>query len=95
MPLLAATRMKKYARHNVAASEHTSSSRSHCIFTLQVDSKEKADGGFVMTRTGKLHMVDLAGSECAKSAGTEDAKQERERKNINTLSAPSERRLQP
>ena len=61
-----------------------SSSRSHCIFTLQVDSKEQADGGFVMTRTGKLHMVDLAGSECAKSAGTEDAKQERERKNINT-----------
>lgn len=61
-----------------------SSSRSHCVFTLQVDSKEQADGGFVMTRTGKLHMVDLAGSECAKSAGTEDAKQERERKNINT-----------
>ena len=61
-----------------------SSSRSHCIFTIQVDSKEKADGGFVMTRMGKLHMVDLAGSECAKSAGTEDAKQERERKNINT-----------
>ena len=60
------------------------SSRSHCIFTLRVESKEQTDGGFVMTRMGKLHMVDLAGSECAKSAGTEDAKQERERKNINT-----------
>jgi hypothetical protein len=61
------------------------SSRSHCLFTLVVESKEKTDGGgFVMSRTGKLHLVDLAGSECAKSAGTEDAKQERERKNINT-----------
>ena len=61
-----------------------SSSRSHCIFTMTVESKEQTDGGFVMTRTGKLHLVDLAGSECAKSAGTENAKQERERKNINT-----------
>ena len=41
----------------------------------QVESKEQTEDGLVMTRTGKLHMVDLAGSECAKSAGTEDAKQ--------------------
>jgi kinesin family protein 11 len=60
------------------------SSRSHCIFTMRVESKEQTEDGLVMTRTGKLHMVDLAGSECAKSAGSEDAKQERERKNINT-----------
>ena len=34
---------------------------------------------------GKLHMVDLAGSECAKSAGGSDLdpSRERERKNIN------------
>ena len=63
--------------------------RSHCIFTLTVKTKEKtvlatatADG-FAMERTGKLHLVDLAGSECAKSAGTESASQERERRNIN------------
>ncbi len=36
-----------------------------------------------MECSGKLHMVDLAGSECAKTAGQEDAKVERERKNIN------------
>lgn len=59
------------------------SSRSHCLFTLTVHSKERIEGGAGMSRRGKLHMVDLAGSECAKSAGSESAAQERERKNIN------------
>lgn len=42
-----------------------------------------------MEFTGKLHMVDLAGSECAKTAGMgekscpESAKREAERRNIN------------
>ena len=38
-----------------------------------------------MECAGKLHMVDLAGSECAKSAGGGelDPSRERERKNIN------------
>ena len=38
-----------------------------------------------MERIGKLHMCDLAGSECAKTAATtgEAASRERERKNIN------------
>ena len=39
------------------------SSRSHCLFTLTVHSKEKGVDGFGMDRTGKLHLVDLAGSE--------------------------------
>lgn len=59
------------------------SSRSHCLFTLTVHSKEKIEGGTSISRRGKLHLVDLAGSECAKSAGSESAAQERERKNIN------------
>lgn len=59
------------------------SSRSHCMFTLSVHSKEKIEGGGERSRCGKLHLVDLAGSECAKSAGSESAAQERERKNIN------------
>ena len=45
------------------------SSRSHCIFTITVNAKAQlvdADGMFDFT--GKLHMVDLAGSECAKTA---------------------------
>ena len=41
-----------------------------------------------MAFSGKLHMVDLAGSECAKSAGNDKgapdaASRERERLNIN------------
>eukprot|EP01043_Picozoa_sp_COSAG02_P013707 COSAG02_NODE_553_length_20425_cov_17.986372_16_plen_1498_part_00 len=61
------------------------SSRSHCLFTLTVKSKETTPDGMIMERTGKLHMCDLAGSECAKTAGTknEAASRERERKNIN------------
>jgi hypothetical protein len=60
------------------------SSRSHCLFTLKVHAKKIVDStGAVMECMGKLHMVDLAGSECAKTAGQEDPKLERERKNIN------------
>lgn len=44
------------------------SSRSHCVFTMRVDSKKRLADGSTMECAGKLHMVDLAGSECAKSA---------------------------
>ena len=59
------------------------SSRSHCLFTLKVLSKEKVADG-VIEREGKLHLVDLAGSECAKSTG-ESVKSARfrESQNIN------------
>ena len=61
------------------------SSRSHCVFTLRVESKRILPDGNMMETVGKLHMVDLAGSECAKSAGGADVDpaRERERKNIN------------
>ena len=61
------------------------SSRSHCVFTLRVESKRVLPDGNMMETVGKLHMVDLAGSECAKSAGGADVDpaRERERKNIN------------
>ena len=64
------------------------SSRSHCIFTMRVDAKKKILDGSVLEVSGKLHCVDLAGSECAKSAnlgkGNEDqSARERERLNIN------------
>lgn len=40
------------------------SSRSHCLFTIQVHGKiSLLDGEGDMEFTGKLHMVDLAGSE--------------------------------
>eukprot|EP01082_Thalassiosira_pseudonana_P000333 g215.t1 g215 contig1:513216-517095(-) len=65
------------------------SSRSHCLFTIQVHGKiALIDGDGDMEFNGKLHMVDLAGSECAKSAGNDKttpdaAARERERMNIN------------
>lgn len=64
------------------------SSRSHCIFTMKIDAKRVLDDGSILEVGGKLHCVDLAGSECAKSADLEkgnesQAARERERKNIN------------
>ena len=63
------------------------SSRSHCVFTMSVRTKRALPDGSHMECAGKLHMVDLAGSECAKSAGGSgsdlDVSRERERKNIN------------
>eukprot|EP00536_Pseudo-nitzschia_multiseries_P010966 jgi/Psemu1/204674/e_gw1.354.47.1 len=62
------------------------SSRSHCIFTLRVEAKRQLVDGSILEVGGKLHCVDLAGSECAKScgnAGKQQAARERERMNIN------------
>ena len=62
------------------------SSRSHCIFTLRVEAKRQLVDGSILEVGGKLHCVDLAGSECAKScgnAGRHQAARERERMNIN------------
>ena len=65
------------------------SSRSHCIFTIRVDTKQKLPDGSIMEAQGKLHMVDLAGSESAKTAILEQSSQreqaarEQERRNIN------------
>ncbi len=42
------------------------SSRSHCIFTVFVESRKQ---GGDMVRRAKLHMVDLAGSERAHKTG--------------------------
>jgi kinesin family protein 11 len=69
-------------RRQVAETKmNRASSRSHCLFTLRVKSKEKVADGIV-EREGKLHLVDLAGSECAKSTGA-DAARFRESQNIN------------
>ncbi|XP_010180813.1 PREDICTED: kinesin-like protein KIF6, partial [Mesitornis unicolor] len=42
------------------------SSRSHCIFTIHISSKEP---GSATVRCSKLHLVDLAGSECVAKTG--------------------------
>merc|ERR1719265_1221157 len=43
------------------------SSRSHCLFTMKVSSRQRVQNG-ELENFGKLHLVDLAGSECAKKA---------------------------
>ena len=63
------------------------SSRSHCLFsvvihTVAVSCAVGDERGLVFDRTGRLHLCDLAGSECAKAAGGEGSL-DRERKNIN------------
>lgn len=79
-----AQQQKKVGETNM----NKSSSRSHCIFTIRVHAKRRLEDGALFESKGKLHMVDLAGSECAKTANMEDggheqAARERERMNIN------------
>eukprot|EP00948_MAST-09A_sp_MAST-9A-sp1_P003312 g3312.t1 len=84
---------KAQAKRQVAETKmNKHSSRSHCLFTLTVHSKENVKTGKVdangnahmkvLERVGKLHMVDLAGSECAKSTNAK-GKRLRESQNIN------------
>jgi kinesin family protein 11 len=75
---------KAQVRRQVAETKmNKASSRSHCLFTLRVRSKEKVDDGFI-EREGKLHLVDLAGSECAKTTGAgKSSTRFRESQNIN------------
>ncbi len=47
------------------------SSRSHCVFTIIIHANRRLNDGSTFEFSGKLHMVDLAGSECAKTAGLE------------------------
>jgi kinesin family protein 11 len=50
------------------------SSRSHCIFTITVHTKESDLNGEDIIRTGRLHLVDLAGSECIGKSGATNAR---------------------
>lgn len=62
------------------------SSRSHCLFTILVETVEQDADGNMLEHQGRLHLCDLAGSECAKTANGVDGSSlglERERKNIN------------
>ena len=45
------------------------SSRSHSIFTIDIELLEKAEGGGESLRAGKLNLVDLAGSERQSKTG--------------------------
>jgi kinesin family member 11 len=59
------------------------SSRSHCVFTLTITTREvEATTGEEIIRVGKLNLVDLAGSECVGRSGAKDIRA-REAGNIN------------
>lgn len=49
------------------------SSRSHCVFSIIINAQRRLNDGSTFEFSGKLHMVDLAGSECAKTAALDKA----------------------
>jgi hypothetical protein len=49
---------------------NTESSRSHAIFTINLES-ESAEGDLTRSKKSKLHIVDLAGSERVKHTQVE------------------------
>ena len=77
------------ARRIGETSMNKQSSRSHCIFTIRISSTQTLPDGSTLKSQGKLHMVDLAGSESAKTAdlkttsAKDQAAREQERRNIN------------
>merc|ERR1719233_1156038 len=75
---------KSVKKRRVAATEKNErSSRSHCIFTLNVKLKEIGKlRGEDLLRTGTLNLVDLAGSEGAEALGN-NLDRRRESCNIN------------
>ncbi|KAL7324390.1 Kinesin-related motor protein, variant 2 [Mucor circinelloides] len=69
-------------RMTAATNCNEHSSRSHCIFTLNVHTSKKTDKGEDVISTGKLNLVDLAGSENNRNAGSENMRA-REAASIN------------
>jgi hypothetical protein len=59
------------------------SSRSHCIFVVNVDSQTTTDVGAVCYTAGKLNLVDLAGSEKQKKTEIKSQEQKTEAIKIN------------
>ncbi|EGG19232.1 putative kinesin-14 [Cavenderia fasciculata] len=60
-------------RHVAATAMNSSSSRSHSVLTLNLESTTKTEDGLTKTRYSKLRLIDLAGSErqkCTEAAGT-------------------------
>ena len=73
-------------RRVASTSMNRESSRSHAVFTVSIQSKEKK-GGIANIKVSRLHLVDLAGSERQKDTRTEGVRL-KEAGNINrSLSA--------
>ena len=50
-------------RHTAETGMNKDSSRSHCIFTIYIETAETKADGTELLKAGKLNLVDLAGSE--------------------------------
>ncbi|EFC45884.1 kinesin [Naegleria gruberi] len=57
-------------RHVGSTSMNNQSSRSHSVFTIYMKSQETSEGG-TKTRTSRLNLIDLAGSERQSTSNTE------------------------
>ena len=62
------------SRHVGSTFYNEASSRSHSVFSLQIESKS-TQNGVVMTRTRQFHFIDLAGSERTKLSTGERLKE--------------------
>ncbi|GMI06939.1 hypothetical protein TrLO_g13181 [Triparma laevis f. longispina] len=61
----------KQNRHAAETLCNRQSSRSHAVFSINVVNTVRGDGGNLVTRRGKLNLVDLSGSESIKKSGAE------------------------
>ncbi|KAJ3360592.1 kinesin motor protein cin8 [Allomyces arbusculus] len=70
-------------KRQIAATKlNQNSSRSHCVCTVSVVTRDTSPEGIDLVRTGKLNLVDLAGSENIGRSGAQD-KRAREAGMIN------------
>jgi kinesin family protein 15 len=57
------------SRHVGSTLLNSRSSRSHCVFTMSIETTQPQVGGLSQTTVSKLHLVDLAGSERQQTLG--------------------------
>ena len=60
-------------RHVASTNMNSESSRSHLVFTIQLNLNINCDG-LVCQKQSRLHLIDLAGSERQKNTGTKGDK---------------------
>ena len=68
------------SRHTRSTGMNDASSRSHLVFSIMIETKQKSTG---KVANGKLSLVDLAGSERLDKTGIKDAEGIKEAKSIN------------